>query len=236
MMTATLPAEPATARTPIIAPSVLASDFTKLGAECASVETTAAGRIHWDVMDGRFVPNLTFGPDVIAACRKVVDIPFEAHLMVVEPDELLPRYVEAGCEAVYVHLEACHNLHRTLTRIRELGARSGVAINPHSPAWLLADIMDVIDQVLVMTVNPGFGGQVYLGSMEPKIAQIRTLIEQSGRHIELGVDGGINDTTIRRAAAAGADLFISGSWLFNHPEGRATAVDRLIAAAEDAVR
>lgn len=214
-------------------PSVLPADQSRLGEECVRLAEAGVDRIQWDVMDGVFVPNLTVGPDVIAACRPAVDTPFEAHLMVVEPDELAPRYVEAGCELVIVHLEACRHLHRTLGRLHDLGARAGVALNPHSPASLVADVLDVVDLVLVMTVNPGFGGQKYLRSMEPKIAAARALVEASGHVIEVEVDGGISDATIGGAAAAGADVFISGSWLFNHPDGLAAAVARLRQRAQE---
>jgi ribulose-phosphate 3-epimerase len=207
--------------------------MARLGEECRSLADAGADRIQWDVMDGRFVPNLTFGPDVIAACRQVVDTPFEAHLMVVEPDKLLPRYVDAGCELVIVHAETCVHLHRTLDRIRELGARAGVALNPHSPECLISHVLAETDMILVMTVNPGFGGQRYIASMEPKIGRVRQLIDASGHDIELEVDGGITDTTIGGAAAAGADVFISGSWLFNHPDGRTTAIAQLRERAMD---
>lgn len=209
---------------PLIVPSVLPADQGRLAAECRALADAGVDCIQWDVMDGRFVPNLTFGPDVIAACRREVETPFEAHLMVVEPDQLLPRYVEAGCEMVIVHAEACPHLHRTLGRIRELGARSGVALNPHTPVETIRHVLDETDLVLVMTVNPGFGGQRWITAMEPKIALARELIDQSGLPIELEVDGGITDTTIASAAAAGADVFVSGSWLFAHPEGKAAAV------------
>lgn len=218
---------------PLIVPSVLPADQARLGAECQSLADSGVDRIQWDVMDGRFVPNLTFGPDVIAACRSTVDTPFEAHLMVVEPDELLPRYVEAGCELIIVHAEACVHLHRTLARIHELGARAGVALNPHTPVQTIAHVLTETDLVLIMTVNPGFGGQRYISAMEPKIAQARELIDRSGQLIELEVDGGITDLTIGGAAAAGADVFISGSWLFNYVAGRSAAVARLRSAALD---
>ncbi len=208
-------------------PSVLPADLARLGEECRSLAAAGVDRIQWDVMDGRFVPNLTFGPDVIAACRSQVDTPFEAHLMVVEPDDVLPRYVDAGCELVIVHAEACVHLHRTLRRIRELGARAGVALNPHSPESVIAHVLAEADLVLVMTVNPGFGGQAYIPAMEAKIARVRELIDAAGTTTELEVDGGITDATIGGAAAAGADVFISGSWLFNHPAGRAAAVTEL---------
>jgi ribulose-phosphate 3-epimerase len=219
---------------PIIVPSVLPADQARLGAECRELAAAGVDRIQWDVMDGRFVPNLTFGPDVIAACRREVDTPFEAHLMVLEPDELLPRYVEAGCELVIVHAEACVHLHRTLGRIRELGARSGVALNPHTPIDTIENVLAETDLVLVMTVNPGFGGQRYIAEMEPKIARARELIDRSGRPIELEVDGGITDATITGAAAAGADVFISGSWLFKYPDGKAAGTALLRAKAIDA--
>jgi ribulose-phosphate 3-epimerase len=186
------------------------------------------------VMDGRFVPNLTFGPDVIASVRGLVDVPFEAHLMVEDPDRLLDRYVAAGCELVIVHAEACAHLHRTLARIRELGARSGVALNPATPASVVAHVLAETDLVLAMTVNPGFGGQAYIPAVEPKIREIRGLIDASGFAIELEVDGGITDRTITGAAGAGADVFISGSWLFGYAAGRAAAVDALRLAAEEA--
>jgi ribulose-phosphate 3-epimerase len=222
------------ANKPMIVPSVLPADQARLGEECRELAAAGVDRIQWDVMDGRFVPNLTFGPDVIASCRREVDTPFEAHLMVVEPDELLPRYVEAGCELVIVHAEACPHLHRTLVRIRELGARAGVALNPHTPIDTLKHVLAETDLVLVMTVNPGFGGQKYIAAMEPKIARARELIDESGYPIELEVDGGITDVTITGAAAAGADVFISGSWLFNHAAGRGAGTTLLRTLAIDA--
>jgi ribulose-phosphate 3-epimerase len=217
-----------------IVPSVLPADLARLGDECRSLEDAGVDRIQWDVMDGRFVPNLTFGPDVIAAARAVVETPFEAHLMVEDPDPMLPRYVEAGCSLVIVHVESCAHVHRTLTRIRELGARSGVALNPGTPAVAVEPLLAEADLVLAMTVNPGFGGQPYLPAMEDKIRTLRALIDASGFEIELEVDGGITDRTIVGAAAAGADVFISGSWLFAHPDGRAVAVKTLRALAEEA--
>ena len=219
----------------LIVPSVLPADFSRLGAEVAELCSAGVDRIQWDVMDGVFVPNLTMGPDVIAAARGASTVSFEAHLMVVEPDRLLPRYVEAGCDVIIVHAEACTHLHRTLGRIRELGAKSGVALNPHTPVGAVAHVLSETDLLLAMTVNPGFGGQAYLPSVEPKVAQLRQLIDASGLAIELEVDGGITDTTIRGASAAGADVFISGSWLYAQPDGKRSAVSRLRAAAQAAV-
>jgi ribulose-phosphate 3-epimerase len=159
-----------------IAPSVLPADFARLGEECVALEKAGVDRIQWDVMDGRFVPNLTFGPDVIAAARPHVSVPFEAHLMVEAPDELAERYVDAGCERLIVHAEACRHLHRTLGHLRDLGARAAVALNPATPAVAVAHVLDLVDLVLVMTVNPGFGGQAYLATMEPKIAEVRRMV------------------------------------------------------------
>ena len=216
-----------------IVPSVLPADFTRLGEDCAALETAGVDRIQWDVMDGHFVPNLTFGADVIAACRKACNVGFEAHLMVERPDDLLPAYVEAGCEMVIVHAETLTHPHRTCGRIRELGARPAIALNPGTPAGVLEHLLDLIDMVLVMTVNPGFGGQPYIATMEPKIAQVRAMIEASGFAIELEVDGGIGPDTIAGAAAAGADVFISGSALWRYPSFREGVAD-LRARAEAA--
>ncbi|WP_432989656.1 ribulose-phosphate 3-epimerase [Dactylosporangium sp. CA-233914] len=219
----------------VIVPSMLAADQSRLGEECRALAAAGADRVQWDVMDGRFVPAITVGPDVVAACRRVTDLPFEAHLMVEDPDEAAPHFVRAGCDLVIVHAEACRHLHRTLTGIRSLGARAGVALNPHTPVDTIAHVLDLTDLVLVMTVNPGFGGQEYLPAMEPKIAAVRAVIDRHGAPIELEVDGGITDVTIRRAAAAGAGVFISGSWLSRHPAGRAAAIAELRAAARQSI-
>ncbi|MGH8991740.1 MAG: ribulose-phosphate 3-epimerase [Acidimicrobiia bacterium] len=217
-----------------IVPSVLPADFARLGEDVASLEKAGVDRIQWDVMDGHFVPNLTFGPDVIGACRSHCEVPFEAHLMVTNPDLLLANYVDAGCELVIVHAEACTHLHRTLGAIHELGARAGVALNPSTPLDAIRHVVDLTDLILVMTVNPGFGGQAYIATMEPKIAEARALIEASGRAVELEVDGGIGPATIAGAAAAGADVLVAGSALFRDPEGLEHAVSDLRARAEAA--
>ena len=182
--------------------------------------------VQWDVMDGQFVPNLTFGPDVIAACRDRAAVPFEAHLMVLTPDVLAPRYVEAGCQRLIVHAETCTHLHRTLGAINELGASAGVALNPATPAGAVAHVLDLVDLVLVMTVNPGFGGQDYLASMEPKIAEVRRMLDDAGLadRVHVEVDGGIGPATIAGAAGAGADVLVAGSALFRDPEGLEHAV------------
>jgi ribulose-phosphate 3-epimerase len=200
-----------------IVPSVLPADFANLGRDCQALEEAGVDRIQWDVMDGKFVPNLTFGPDTIAACRKVCDVPFEVHLMVERPEELLPRYVEAGCELVIVHPESLQQPHRTYAQIRELGARTGIALSPATPLAFVEHVLDLVDLILVMTVNPGFGGQTYIATMEPKVAAAREMIDASGFAIELEVDGGIGPDTIAGPAKAGADVFISGSALWRYP-------------------
>lgn len=223
-------------RSPLIVPSVLPADFADLGTEVETLCQAGVDRIQWDVMDGVFVPNLTFGPDVIASARPHSTVEFEAHLMVVEPDRLLSAYVDAGCELLIVHAETTPHLHRTLERIRSLGVRAGVALNPHTPAVTVAHVLDLCDLILPMTVNPGFGGQRYIAAVEPKVRELRAMIDASGHDIELEVDGGITDATVGGAAAAGADVFISGSWLYGHPDGKAAAVDQLRALAVGASR
>ncbi|MFP5255738.1 MAG: ribulose-phosphate 3-epimerase [Acidimicrobiia bacterium] len=215
-----------------IAPSVLPADFARLGEEVAALEEAGVDRIQWDVMDGRFVPNLTFGPDVIAACRPHASILFEAHLMVEEPDELASRYVDAGCELLIVHAEATRHLHRTLGHIRSLGGRAGVALNPSTPPDAVEHVLDLCDLVLVMTVNPGFGGQEYIATMEPKVAAVRRLIQEGGYDVDLEVDGGIGPATIQGAATAGANVLVAGSALYRDPEGLAHAVAELRSLAE----
>jgi ribulose-phosphate 3-epimerase len=216
-----------------IVPSVLPADFARLGEEVAALEAAGVDHIQWDVMDGQFVPNLTFGPDVIAAARSHTTLPFEAHLMVNTPDVMAKQYVEAGCSRLIVHAEACTHLHRTLGNIRELGASAAVALNPATPPSAVAHVLDLVDLVLVMTVNPGFGGQAYLASMEPKIAEVRAMIDDAGLAdtVDLEVDGGIGPTTIAGAAAAGANVLIAGSALYKDPDGLEHAVSDLRARA-----
>jgi ribulose-phosphate 3-epimerase len=215
-----------------IAPSVLPADFAKLGEEVAALEDAGVDRIQWDVMDGRFVPNLTFGPDVIAACRPHASILFEAHLMVEAPVELAPRYVEAGCGLLIVHAEADRHLHRTLGAIKEMGAKAGVALNPGTPVDAVRHVVDLCDLILDMTVNPGFGGQAYIATMEPKVAEVKALVE--GYDCDVEVDGGIGPATVAGAAAAGANVLVAGSALFKDPEGLKHAVADLRERAEAA--
>ena len=221
-----------------IAPSVLPADFAELGKAVRDLESAGVDLIQWDVMDGQFVPNLTFGPDVIASARKHCSVPFEAHLMVLTPDVMAEQYVKAGCSRLIVHAEACTHLHRTLANIRNLGATAGVALNPATPASAIENILDLVDMVLVMTVNPGFGGQSYIATMEPKIREVRNMIESAGLSdaVHLEVDGGISATTVTGAASAGANVLIAGSALFKHPDGLQAAVSEIRANATAAFR
>jgi ribulose-phosphate 3-epimerase len=216
-----------------IAPSVLPADFSKFGEEIHALDEAGVDIIQFDVMDGQFVPNLTFGPDVIAAVRPYTTKPFEAHLMVYTPDVMAQRYIEAGCQRLIVHAEACTHLHRTIENIRTMGATAAVALNPHTPASTVENILDLVDMILVMTVNPGFGGQSYIKTMEPKIRQVRDMITARGLSdtVHLEVDGGISPTTIAGAAKAGANVLIAGSALYKDPQGLGHAVTELRALA-----
>jgi ribulose-phosphate 3-epimerase len=209
---------------PAIVASVLGADYARLGHEVAELEAAGVDRIQWDIMDGRFVPNLSFGADVVAACRPHATVPYEAHLMVERPDQWLQPFAAAGCDTVLVHAEASRHLHRTLSRIRDLGVRSGVALNPATPLECVRHVLDQVDVLLVMTVNPGFGGQAYLETMEGKIAKARHLIARSGLPTPIEVDGGISAATAPRAWKAGAELLVAGSAILAHPEGRPAAV------------
>ncbi len=215
-----------------ISPSILPADFARLGDECIALEEAGCDRIHWDVMDGVFVPNITVGPDVVKSLRPHLSIPFEAHLMVMEADTMAPRYVDAGCSTVMVHAEACTHLHRSLANIRDLGAKSGVVLNPHTPAATIQHVLDTTDHILIMTVNPGFGGQKYL-SLTDKIAEIKAMVDAGDHDIDIEIDGGISADTIGECAAAGANVFVSGSALFRYDD-RAAGVTELRAKAEAA--
>jgi ribulose-phosphate 3-epimerase len=185
-------------------------------------------------MDGQFVPNLTFGPDVIASVRDQVTVPFEAHLMVNTPELMLDRYVEAGCELLIVHAESTVHLHRTLGAVAELGADAAVALNPSTPIDAVAHVLDMVEMVLIMTVNPGWGGQAYIAAMEPKIAALRALIDEQGHDVDIEVDGGIGPDTIAGASAAGANVLVAGSSLFRDPDGLEHAVADLRGRATSA--
>ena len=216
-----------------IVPSVLPCDFARLGAEIEALDAAGVDHFQWDVMDGQFVPNLTFGPDVIAAARRHTSKPFEAHLMVLTPDVLAARYVEAGCSRLIVHAEACPHLHRTLGNIASMGAAPAVALNPHTPVSEIEHVLDLVDMVLIMTVNPGSGGQSYIAPMEPQIRELRALIDRRGLadRVNIEVDGGIGPNTIAGAVAAGANVLIAGTALFRYEQGLRFAVDDLRARA-----
>ncbi|MCF8504650.1 MAG: ribulose-phosphate 3-epimerase [Caulobacter sp.] len=199
---------------PIIAPSILASDFARLGEECRAVEAAGADWLHVDVMDGHFVPNITIGPDVVKALRPHVSIPFDVHLMITPADPYLEAFAAAGANILSIHPEAGPHLHRSLKRIRELGCKAGVVFNPSTPVECVEWILEDIDLLLVMTVNPGFGGQSFIGSQLRKIERLRKMIDASGCAIELEVDGGVTPVTAPQCVAAGATALVAGSAVF----------------------
>jgi len=202
-----------------IAPSILAADFARLGDEIAAVTEAGADLIHVDVMDGHFVPNITIGPDVIGALRSASSLPFDVHLMIAPVDCHIPAFAEAGADIITVHPESGPHLHRSLQLIRSLGKKAGVALNPGTPVEAIDNVMGDVDLVLVMTVNPGFGGQAFIESQLAKIEAVRKRIDASGRDIDLEVDGGINAETAGRAVAAGADLLVAGTATFTGGTG-----------------
>jgi len=203
----------------LIAPSILSADFARLGEEIAAVEAAGADWLHVDVMDGRFVPNITIGPPVVKALRKVTKLPLDVHLMIVEPERYVDAFAEAGADTIIIHVEACTHLHRTLAHVRSLGKRAGVVLNPSTHEDTLRYVLDVCDQILVMSVNPGFGGQSLIPEVLPKVAAIRAMI--GDRKIDLEIDGGITATTAARAIEAGANVLVAGNAVFNTKDYRA---------------
>jgi len=211
-----------------IAPSVLAADFARLGDEIRALDTAGADYIHIDVMDGHFVPNLTIGPDVVKALRPHSKLPFDVHLMIAPADPLIPRFADAGADILSVHPEAGPHLHRTLQLIKSLGKKAGVVLNPATPVCAVEPVVDDVDLILVMTVNPGFGGQTFLEGPLEKIRALRKLIDRTGRPIDLEVDGGINEATAASAVKAGADVLVAGTATFGGgPQAYAANIRRL---------
>ena len=215
-----------------LAPSILAADFARLGQQVAEAEQAGADRIHVDVMDGHFVPNLSMGPVIVQSLRRVTHLPLETHLMISDPDLFLDEFAAAGSDSFLVHWEGNNNLHRTVQRIRALGKRAAVAINPATPGAVLDEIVQDLDQVLVMTVNPGFGHQQFIRTTLPKIQRVRELVERHKPGCDVEVDGGIDATTAPLVVRAGATVLVAGSSIFGDRDGVATAMKRLRAAID----
>jgi len=215
-----------------LAPSILSADFAHLGKQVGEAEEAGADRIHVDVMDGHFVPNISMGAPIVQSLRQVTRLPLETHLMISDPDFFLDEFTEAGSDAFLVHWEGNHNLHRTVQRIKALGKRVGVVINPATPAAVLEEILQDVDQVLVMTVNPGFGHQHFIHTTLPKIRRVHRMIEEIKPGCDLEVDGGIDATTAPLAVDAGANVLVAGSAIFNESDGVVAAMKRLLAAVE----
>jgi ribulose-phosphate 3-epimerase len=215
----------------VLAPSLLAADFGHLADAVASLEGSGTERLHVDVMDGVFVPNFTFGTDTVRALKRVTDLPLEMHLMITDPDRHLETFAEAGADGITVHEEVCPHLHRTLTRIRDLDCRSGAAINPSTPAAHLDDVLEVCDLALVMTINPGFGGQVLIPRTLTKVERVRAEIDRQGLPTEIEVDGGVDASNARACVEAGANVLVAGTAVFGHPDGPAAGGRAVLAAA-----
>jgi len=219
----------------VIAPSILSADFARLGEEVSAAEAGGAGMIHVDVMDGHFVPNITIGPAVTAAVRKITNLPLDCHLMIENPAQYVADFVDAGADMISVHVEADRHLHRTIHRIRELGAKAGVVLNPATPLSALDCIIGDVDFVLFMSVNPGFGGQVLIPSVLGKMRTLRDRIDREGLDIRIEIDGGVKLSNLEEVAAAGAEMIVAGSAIFGAEDvSAATAemVSRLAAVAE----
>jgi ribulose-phosphate 3-epimerase len=211
----------------LISPSILSADFLHLQDALSQAEAAGADWVHIDVMDGHFVPNLTMGPFIVAACRRATRLPLDVHLMIENPDRLIPAFVEAGADYLTVHVETCPHLHRTLESIRDREVRAGVSLNPATPAASIAEVLPMLDLILVMSVNPGYSGQRFIGSVVPKIEQIRKSLDAIGSAARLQVDGGITPETAPAVVQAGADVLVAASAVFGHPEGIAAGLKAL---------
>ncbi len=208
-----------------LAPSILPCDFGRLGEELQALEEAGVDRIHWDVMDGVFVPNITIGAPVVASCRRYSSLPFEVHLMIIDPERYVGEFIDAGCELITVHAEATRHLHRTLGLIKSLGARAGVALNPATPLSAVEHVMDELDVLMIMSVNPGFGGQHYIESMDAKILAAVALREATNPSVKIEVDGGVSEETIAGCVMNGAQILVSGSALLAHRDNLGQAVN-----------
>jgi ribulose-phosphate 3-epimerase len=219
----------------VLAPSILSADFARLGAEIKAVEAGGAALIHVDVMDGHFVPNITIGPPVVASLRKVTQLPLDCHLMIDDPDRYVDDFVDAGAEMVSVHVEACRHLNRTVTRIQEKGAKAGVVLNPSTPLGALDEILPLADFVLLMSVNPGFGGQRMIEPVLDKVRALRARIESAGLETRIEIDGGVTEANLERVAATGVDMIVTGSAVFGSDDARETTrrMVRLLAGLAD---
>ena len=210
-----------------IVPSVLSADFTRLGEQVREAEVAGAQRIQVDVMDGHFVPNITMGPLIVNAVRRCTSLPVEAHLMISNPEQYVEEFAKAGADFIIVHQEASPHLHRLIQQIKGAGKMAGVALNPSTPVIMLEDILSMLDMALIMTVNPGFGGQKFIPEMLPKITRLRELIDQQELHCDIEVDGGVHETIVPVVVQAGANLLVAGSAVYNEQESVTEAIARL---------
>jgi ribulose-phosphate 3-epimerase len=216
-----------------IVPSILSADFTRLGEQVRDVEQAGAQRIQIDVMDGHFVPNITMGPLVVEAVRRCTSLPLEAHLMITNPEDFIDTFAKSGADVIIVHQETSPHLHRLIQKIKQAGKQAGIALTPSTPLVMLEDVLPLLDMVLIMTVNPGFGGQEFIPDMLPKITRLRKIVQERGLHCDIEVDGGIHATTIPQAVRAGANLLVSGSGVYNDKEPVAQTMKRLHEAIPD---